>query len=307
MEFEWGAMGSRGIAIIPRPDGPEIATCLPTLRWGLVNRLRPRLTLPVEARGRNQLSLFLKALRHFWQPLELHLLDATLLFDGGQGHPTGYHNDLWFTAGLHNQVIQLWIPLVCEGPHRESARSMLRVDPRPLEDGWACPSGVGRLVNIWSGEERPLPPEAGNGILLDDLPFARGGTELETGQVLLFDNRYCHYTLPSRARRVALALRLCRGVPISNGYFSRPRPLDGRASSERNRESICRLLQGKRDGQSVSADDFLHRMDLAPAQRRLVTRLLMALLLADSRRELHPVLTSYVEAITAQLQRSGAG
>jgi hypothetical protein len=307
-------VGTEGFAIIRRPEGPPVADCLPTRRWGWVNRLKPRYTLPLEdtgsvalrLRSAGQLPRFLKALRQSLEPLDFFLLDATLLFDGGRGRPTGYHNDLWFSAPLRNQVLQLWIPLVCEGPAEEVARSMLRIDPEPLEDGWACPSGVGEVVQLWTGERRSLPQPASHGILLEDMPGARAGAALEVGEVLVFDNRHCHYTLPSRACRVALAVRLCRGIPVYNGYFAAPRPIDGRALSEANRRSIAQLFQGIDEGGSISADRFLYRMDNLKARQRLPKKLLMWLLLADLNRQLHPCLRSYVQAIAAALRQFGA-
>lgn len=286
---------------VRRPEGPPLATALPTWRWSLVHRSTPRYHLPLDDRGHDPLSRFLRLLTQEWRGRDLHLLDANLWFDGGQGEPTGYHNDLWFSVPLANPVFQVWIPLVGDGDPREVARSMLRLDPQPMSPGWACAPGRSDRIHVWNGETQPLPYGLSDGRLREDLPGAIGGAALQVGDILLFHNAHAHYTLPSRARRVGLALRLCQGVPVYNGYFAEPRPLDQRSASEGNRRSIAALLRDLPPGTEVPAQRFLYRLDTIPWRLRWRTRAIRALLLFSPARSLDPVWAATGRAITESL------
>lgn len=225
----------------------------------MLNRVTQRFFVPVTPGDGSSLGPFLSELSESLSAIDLHVLDANLWTDGGKGRATPYHNDLWFGLPLENRVLQLWMPILGEGDPAEISRSMLRVDPRPLPPRWACGSGTNVYTQMWTGEERPLPFEHDDGRLIDDLPEAVGGRDLRPGDVLHFDNSCCHYTLPSKAYRVGLAVRLCRGQPVYNGYFDEPRPLEGATHGEENRLAMKAAFTGLRRGDEVPLENLLKR------------------------------------------------
>src|SRR5262245_58780967 len=133
---------------------------------------------------------------------------------------------------------------------------MLRVDRKnKLKDGWGVPYGVAQYCQLYTGERRDLPFPTSGGFLDSDPDVIKkelvGGTELFLGDVLCFDNSYCHYTLPSRALRAALGLRLTWGPPTYNGYFLQERPLDGITGTEVNRQTQANICHGLKIGDLI--------------------------------------------------------
>lgn len=239
------------------------------------------------------------ALQERLRSCDLHVLNGNLWFDGGKGVATGYHNDLWWSTPLRNSVLQVWIPLVCEGDADEIANSMVRLDPTPVENGWACAPGTLEYTQVWTGETRPLSFTHSRGRLTEDLEGALGGKDLQVGDVLYFDNAYAHYTLPARAQRVGLALRLTHGIPVYNGYFSAPRPLDGQAASDHVRRQFENLLRDYQEGQEVPPEVFLERLARLPRARWF--RIATWLMFFDGRSTLHPILQQYVTCIGKEM------
>jgi len=158
--------------------------------------------------------------------LQLYAFDMNLFTKKpGDQFPTGYHSDLLYSLPFANRVIQLWIPLACEGSPEDVANSMLRIDSSPLKKGWGVSAGSPAYVNVWTGEQRTIADRIPEGMRLsEDLEGAFGGATLKVGDALLFHNSHCHYTLASDAFRVGLAIRLFDSLPISSGYFDEPRP-----------------------------------------------------------------------------------
>lgn len=278
----------------------SLEPALPTFRLRLLTRLKPRLVWPLLGRDRFQLSLFLVALERELAPENLVVVDANLWLDGGRGVPTHYHHDLWWSAPVENRVIQLWIPLMAEGSSDEIARSMVRLDPNPADDGWAAAPGTFRYTHIRTGETRPLAFQHDRGRLQADLEGALGGSELRPGDALYFDNAYAHYTLPSRARRVGMAIRMTIGEPVYNGYFDIPGPLDGQASSEWVRAQLKELFSDFSPGESVPRELILDRF--AQGRRDWLLRLKSWLLFFSGRRSLHPILQRFAQKIGSELR-----
>jgi hypothetical protein len=187
---------------------------------------------------------------------DLYLIAASIFIDRGQEGPTPYHNDVWISAPFTNRVLQLWIPIACQGAEKEIERSMLRVDRKnKLEDGWGVPYGIPEYCQLYTGERRDLPFATAGGLLGSDPDVIKdelvGGAELSIGDVLCFDNSFCHYTLPSKAFRAALTLRLTWGAPTYNGYFLQERPLDGLTGMEINRQAQANVCHGFKIGDLI--------------------------------------------------------
>ncbi|AUX44990.1 uncharacterized protein SOCE26_064690 [Sorangium cellulosum] len=275
-----------------------------------LNRLAPRFILPLVLDKRHQLGLFVARFATLLKERDLHVLDLNLWMDGGRSRPTAYHNDLWFPAPLKNRVVQLWIPLMCEGAAEEIEKSMLRVDPRPLPDGWACPPGLAHLADVSTGDTRPLPFAHEHGVLAEDLKDVVGGRELRVGDVLFFDSQYCHYTLASRARRVGLAVRFSVGAPVYNGYFCEQRPLDGRSQTEHNRRAFAAAFAGAQAGEVIDAGRLVNRFDHHPPTAFSFRLLRKILLGAVPKTPLLPQYEQYAEDVrnrlTSQLARAVA-
>ena len=180
---------------------------------------------------------------------DVYLIAASIFVDRGQGAPTLYHNDLWFSAPFTNRVLQLWIPIACYGAEEDIHRSMLRVDKKnKLEDDWGVPYGIAEYCQLYTGERRRLPFATDRGLLESDPDVIKnelvGGSELSLGDVLCFDNSYCHYTLPSNAHRAALSMRMTWGPPTYSGYFLEERPLDRLTVTEANRKAQADVCKG---------------------------------------------------------------
>lgn len=288
----------------------DTSQLLPESRLRTLNRLAPRFILPLVLDKRHQLGLFVARFTALMKERDLHVMDLNLWMDGGRARPTAYHNDLWFPATLKNRVIQLWIPLMCEGATEEIEKSMLRVDPRPLPDGWGCPPGLAQLENISTGDSRPLPFAHEHGVLAADLKDVVGGCELKIGDVLFFDSQYCHYTLAARARRVGLAVRFSVGAPVYNGYFYEQRPLDGRSQTEHNRRSLAAAFTGVKAGEAIDAGRLVNRFDYHPPTAFLFRFLRKILLGAVLKTPLLPQYEQYAEdvrnGLTSQLARAVA-
>lgn len=287
--------------IIPRPPGPSLGSAFPLWRFQLVNRWRPRTIWFLSLHDHFQVSLFLRDLQHRLEPTGLVILDANLWFDGGRGVPTPYHTEIWWLAPLVNRLVQVWIPLACEGSQEEIARSMLRVAAEPLAEDWTCAPGQEHTSHLYTGQTRALPFENRYGCPVEDLPGALGGADLQVGDVLYFDGAYPHYSMASKARRVGLALRLVRGEPTYNGYFDEPRPLDGKTPAEATRQLFQRLLRGFAPGEQISREHFLGRFEKMPLRWRLAWKLKSYLLLYDGCHKLHPSLARYSEVIAERL------
>lgn len=285
--------------VIRRPEGANLSDALPLWRLRLLNRWTPRYLLLLGGQGYDQFSLFLNELSRRLAVLDLHIVDANLWFDGGKGQPTTYHNDLWFTVPLHNRVLQLWIPIVCEGSPDEIANSMVRLDPEPLPDHWAFPPRGDQIAQVWSGETRERPNAALS--LAGDVPGALAGSDLRRGDTLFFDNAYCHYTLPSKAYRVGFAIRLCQGTPVYNGFFDQPRPLDNMTGSEGNRRFTSAALKGLKPGESFSPERLLRRHRSAGRKFSALLALKRFLLLFDGRSQLDPAWLPYLDALERRL------
>lgn len=243
---------------------------------------------------RNQFTFFLSELDRLLYPLNMYVIDANLWFDGGKRYCTTYHNDVWHKAPLDNKVIQLWIPLMAQGTPEAVAASMIRLDPQPLEDDWACGSGTSEYTHIHTGETRPFEFSHYHGIITEDLEGAVGGNELAVGDVLYFDNSYCYYSLPSTAKGVAFAIRVSCGVPIYNGYFDSPKPLDQRTFGEPQRLAWKQAIGNTPAGQ-----------DVLPAVLRkppggLLQKLAGFFLLVDAQSNLNPILAVYAGMIAAE-------
>lgn len=288
--------------IIRGQESLELA--LPAFRLRLLTRLKPRLVWPLLGRDGFQFSLFLTALERELAPANLVIVDANLWLDGGRGIPTKYHHDLWWSAAVENRVIQLWIPLMAIGSPAEIARSMVRLDPNPMDDDWVAAPGTFRYTHIRTGETRPLAFEHDEGRLQVDLDGALGGSDLRPGDALYFDNAYAHYTLPSRARRVGMAVRMTQGPPVYSGYFDEPGPLDGQASSDWVRVQLKDLLCDFRPGEVVPRELILDRF--AQGRRDWLFRLKSWLLLFCGRRRLHPILQRFAQKIGSELRLCSA-
>lgn len=246
--------------IIVGPNNFDASRLIPTWRLRIVNRFTQRFFFAVTPGRGNQLALFLAKLRDELSASNLLLIDANLWTDGGKGKATPYHNDLWFALPLKSRVLQLWIPLHCEGQKADIADSMLRVDPNVLGEGWACGSGTNQYTQMWTGERKDLPFEHKNGVLEKDIERAVGGRDLNAGDVLYFDNSYCHYSLASKAYRVALAIRFSLGVPTYNGYFEQSRQLEGQTHAESNRLAMKAAFKGVKVGESIPTEKLIYRM-----------------------------------------------
>lgn len=280
--------------IIPRPSTPPIASALPSWRFKLAARYYPHKIWVLDYRNSFQLSLFLAHLRDALEASNIRLIDANLWFKGSGGVPTPYHSDLWFSRALENRVIQLWIPLMCQGEPEEIARSMVRLDPIPLEKGWS--SGYGsptHYTHLVTGEKKPFRFPNIGGQLFDDVEGAIGGRDLEVGDILFFDNAYCHYSLASQASRVGLAIRLCCGAPTYNGCFEIPGPMDNDTMVE---PYLRPRFQGFRSGDEVPPEIFWSGLG-----QGLRFKLMSLLLLGTWKRQLHPILQQYVQLINDRL------
>lgn len=290
--------------IIRRPPGPSISSALPVWRFRLVNLVNARTLWFLSLYDRFQVCMFARRLQRLLEPTGLVILDANLWFDGGRGVPSPLHTEIWWSAPLRNRLLQIWIPVVCEGSPMEISNSMLRLDPQPVAQGWTIAPGTEHYSQLYSGETRPLPHATEYGYLKSDIPGAIGGRELEVGDVLYFDGAYAHYTLASRARRVGLAFRLTHGEPVYNGYFEEPRPLDGKTPAEATRQLFQALLNGLADGQQIPRDHFLRRYERMPRRWRWAWKIKSALLLYQGGSGLHPVLREYADRIAEQLLKT---
>ncbi|XXT21091.1 hypothetical protein WME94_05910 [Sorangium sp. So ce429] len=284
------SQSQRPLGILSMRPSVDTSRLLPESRLRTLNRLVPRFIVQLVLDESHQLGLFVARFAALMKERDLHVMDLNLWMDGGRARPTAYHNDLWFPAPLKNRVVQLWIPLMCEGAAEEIEKSMLRVDPRPLPDGWGCPPGLAQLEDFSTGDTRPLPFAHEHGVLAADLKDAVGGRELRVGDVLFFDSQHCHYTLAARAKRVGLAVRFSVGAPVYNGYFGEQRPLDGRSQTEHNRRALAAAFAGIKAGEVIDAGRLVNRFDHHPPTA-FMFRLLRKILLGTARKK--PLLPQY--------------
>lgn len=289
------------LGIIPRPPGPPIGAALPLWRFRLTSLFESRAIWFLSLQDRYQISLFLRELQQRLEPSELVILDANLWFDGGRSVASRVHTEIWWSAPLKNRIVQVWIPIMSWGSPEQISRSMLRVLPEPLADDWACAPGDDCYTHLYTGETRTIPYPSQHGIFSCDVPNAFGGPSLNVGDVIYFDGAYPHYTLGSRAQRVGLALRLTRGEPIYNGYFSEPRPLDGKTATEHTRQAFQLLLSRLPADQRVPREHFLGRFEKMPRRWRWLWKLKNFLLLYDGSSQLHPTFEQYAQLISAEL------
>lgn len=240
--------GSKVKAIIPRPAGLDLSGLIGA-EDAQANAFRMANTA-----GDDPRSMFNHWLTAEMAKCDLYVYDLNVWTKhAGQPWPTSYHSDLLYSLPFKNRIVQLWIPLACEGAKEEVDKAMLRLDDAALADGWGCPSGYPSYLNVWTGEEVKLSfpyRQTQIGMILEeDLDSYYGGGSINVGDTLLFHNSHCHYTVPSKAYRLGLAVRIVDGAPISSGYFTERRPefptnLGGSQNLEFLREQFAHCAAG---------------------------------------------------------------